>query len=252
MSDKTSAGSAGHGAFRVTPEGQVYLDPQDGDGAWPEGVTQTRLRGLALDRGTGALWLGDVARVDVTKSTAPPDYATDGMVQSAFVDQIGQLFSTLTASKEGSLRLTGTREAGDYGWCMEVGASFRGVAIAIYPSGGEDLLIMRSGDGVSLVTTSEAAVTITAAPVGDYVLEMSWSATSGRVACYVNGGRVDLISGLSAEYAVTGSEVGILGGQYGLDIVLPPEVSALPADQYPGTIGGLAIFLNQLTSDVAL
>ena len=71
MSDKVAPGSAGHGLYRATPGGVIYFDPQGGDGAWPEGVTETRLRGLVRDA-TGRLSLADLARVDVARATADP------------------------------------------------------------------------------------------------------------------------------------------------------------------------------------
>ncbi|SFJ35654.1 hypothetical protein [Albimonas pacifica] len=73
MSDKVAPGSAGHGRFRVTPGLQVHFNPQGGDGAWPVGVTETRLRGLLRDA-RGRLAMGDLARVDVTRETALPPY----------------------------------------------------------------------------------------------------------------------------------------------------------------------------------
>ncbi|MDF2232161.1 hypothetical protein P2H44_06305 [Albimonas sp. CAU 1670] len=87
MTDKTSAGSAGHGLFRVTPARRVFFDPQGGDGAWAEGVTQTRLRGLVRDK-RGALALADLAAVDVTADYGPPivvaqDYNVYGTTTSS-------------------------------------------------------------------------------------------------------------------------------------------------------------------------
>ncbi|SFJ35900.1 hypothetical protein [Albimonas pacifica] len=77
MSDLVAPGSAGHGSFRVTPAGQVNFDPQGGDGAWPVGVTETRLRGLVRDA-QGRLAIADLARVDVSREEEgllPPGWA---------------------------------------------------------------------------------------------------------------------------------------------------------------------------------
>ena len=122
-----SPGSAGFGAFSVDAEtGEVRYDPQGNGGGWAEGVTQTRLRGLVRDRGTGALVIADLASVDVTRPAATPLLSA---AQAAFAGYDGFMFSATDSQKWTTAEQTVLAGLGDpVGSIEDLSAAARSIA----------------------------------------------------------------------------------------------------------------------------
>ena len=112
MTDKVAPGSAGHGLFRATPGGKVFFDPQGGDGDWPEGLTQTRLRGLLRDA-QGRLTVGDLAQVDVSRVPESPVPADVAAIWDPATGRVGGIFDLRTSAIWTDAAMTQPAAGGD-------------------------------------------------------------------------------------------------------------------------------------------
>ena len=241
MADLVSPGSVGLGAFRVAPEGEVYFDPQGGD--WLEGVTETRLAVLVRDA-TGALVLAEVT-VDVTGPASGPTYATDEMTATATWNVVGAYYYDLSGAEAASVRLTGSRQVGDAGILHDAGATIIGLLLYIH----DDTLYFRcgAGDGVDPTGRADVGYITTPAPVGDFVVEWSASASTGNVALYVDG----TLAGTAtfSNSVLAGADMGSIGIAGGR----PPDnfgLWSVDEGTFEGTVSEAIVYVDQITTEV--
>ncbi|SDX90650.1 hypothetical protein SAMN05444336_112129 [Albimonas donghaensis] len=239
MADLIGAGSAGLGRFRVDrATGAVHFDPLASE-SWPEdAVTETRLAVLVRDA-TGALALAEVA-VDVTGPASVPTYVTDGMTATATWDVVGAYYDELTEAREASARVSGSRASGEEGILMEAGGRQSGLLLYVY----DDTLYFRCGAGDD---SSDSGFVDAPAPTGDFVVEWSASATTGKLALYVDGALVD--TSTFTFNKICGGNVGSLG------VAAEQVVTNLGGwgnDQgaFEGTASEAIIYLDQITAEV--
>lgn len=249
MTDKTSAGSAGHGLFRVTPARRVFFDPQGGDGAWAEGVTQTRLRGLVRDK-RGTLALADLAAVDVTKVTVIP-YATDGLSATRRWDGTEFNDGVLSGASRASMRIEGiTRAPGQTGILHESGGASAGNLTCVFNDGVQDLLHFQVGAGDGSEPSAGRAVIRVPAPVGTFTVEWSADGPAGRAALYVDGVLVGAVLSGWASATINAGNGGELGRYHPVMPANPGGWTDSGGD-WPGAIAWADIFLDQLTAEIA-
>lgn len=241
MADLVSPGSVGLGAFRVAPEGEAYFDPQGGD--WPEGVTETRLAVLVRDA-TGALVLAEVT-VDVTGPASGPTYATRLMTASATWSVVGTYYTDLSPATVASARITGSRVAGDDGILHEAGGGQIGLLVYVY----DETLYFRCGGGGDKDPTGRADVgyIVTSAPTGDFIIEWSASALTGKAALYVDGALVGTATFTNSQITgVNEGSIGIAGDGVAANLGLWGADSGA----FEGTVSEAVIYLDQITSEV--
>lgn len=239
MADLIGAGSAGLGRFRVDrATGAVRYDPLASEG-WPDdAVTETRLAVLVRDA-TGALALAEVA-VDVTGPASAPTYATDGMTASATWDVVGERYEDLTASRVASARITGSRASGEAGILLESGGGVTGILLYVY----DDTLHFRCGAGDG---SSDTGFLAAPAPTGDFVVEWSASATTGKLALYINGALVD--QSTFTLHKLDGGNPGTIGVAY-QSLVSNLGGWGYDEGEFEGTVTEAIIYLDQITAEV--
>ncbi len=177
---------------------------------------------------------------------SPITPVTDGMALSATWRIADGSQTTLANAEEASFKIVARVEPSDTGILFEQGGSGRGIIIYVFGA----VLYAQFGDGSGTGTSSSRAFVQYTLTKRIELIEASCSITNNLCALYVDG---DLVGTDTLETStLAGSDIGGLGRVYSLAAANFGGWTTDGSGAFTGDINRAEIFLNQLTTDVAV